>query len=116
MDLKKFFEEKIISNNQMGEPFVNFYEEQKYIGNLLKNNLIEKQIEDDIKTYLKNKFFQNNFTSLVCRNKSKCHDFSYQNDFEYNLCKEAKSLFYFSFYEITLILLFIILFIKILFI
>ena len=115
MDLKIFYREKLIPNDQIGIPFFNFYEEQEYIGNLLKNNFFEKETEYNLKEYLKKKFFQNNFTTLVCPKKENCHDFSYQNEYEYNLCKEAKSLFYFSFYEIILIILLFIVIINILF-
>lgn len=115
MDLKIFYREKLIPNEQIGVPFFNFYNEQEYIGNILKNNFFEKETEDNLRDYLKKKFFRNNFTSLVCPSKSKCHDFSFQNDFEYSLCKEVKSLYSFSFFEIILILFFFVIIINILF-
>ena len=115
MDFKIFYREKLIPNDQIGVPFLNFYEEQEHIANLLKNNFYEKETEYNLKEYLKKKFFKNNVTSLLCPKKSKCHDYSYQNDFEYMLCKETKSLYYFSFYEIILIILLFVLIINVLF-
>ena len=116
MDFKIFYREKLIPNDQIGIPFLNFYNEQEYIGNLLKHNFYEKETENNLKEYLKKKFFENNVTSLLCPKKSKCHDFSYQNDYEYMLCKETKSLYSFSIYEFILILLFFLILIYYLFI
>lgn len=115
MDFKIFYREKFIPNEQIGIPFFNFYNEQEYIGNLLKNNFFEKETEYNLKEYIKQKFFKNNFTSLLCPKKEKCHDFSYQNEYEYSLCKESKSLYFFSFHEIILIILLFIIIINVLF-
>lgn len=115
MDFKIFFRAKLIPNEQIGIPFFNFYEEQEHIGNLLKNNFFEKETEYNLKEYIKHKFFNNNFTSLVCPKKEKCHDFSYQNEYEYSLCKQTKSLYSFSLYEIILIILLFVIIINVLF-
>lgn len=112
MDLNFFYRQKLISNDQIGVPYFNFYKEQEHIGKLLKNNFYRKKDEIRIKEYVNKKFFQNNTSSLLCKKKSKCHDFSFQNDFEFYLCKQTKSLVSFSFFEIFLIILLFILLIN----
>lgn len=115
MDYKIFFREKFLPDKNIAVPYFNFYEEQKHINNILKNNFYTEETKINILNYLKDKFFENNKTSLFCPNRNKCFEYSYQNDFEYNLCKDMKSLSSFSFFEIIFIILLFIILINVIF-
>lgn len=115
MEYKIFYRNKFIPNKSLSVPHFNFYKEQETTANIFQYNFYPEEQKKNILKYLKNKFFLNNNTALVCPNKNKCFQYSDQNEFEYSLCKEVQSLTPFSFFEIIFIFLLLIVLINVLF-
>lgn len=116
MSLKIFNHQNLQANENIALPFLNFYKEHKYLGNILKNNFYPKEKKTDLERYLRNKFFSNNQCALQCPNKSLCEQYSHQNDFEYNLCLETQPLNSISKKELILFICFFLLIINVFFI